>query len=238
MKIICNSHDGNFDIWNFWLSNWSPFILDNNLDVIINNEMIIDEKMIGVQWASNIRGSRKYPIQKWSDQLIDLLEVIDDEFVLLCQDDYNLVSFDLNSVNQGLEELNNENLDCLHFSDHVNIDKNGFLKIGKYFLNSQVAIWNRRSLLSALSRNQNPWCWELSGHKRLISRLRIKRSYLVNINYIAYIKQGKLLKGDFNIPNDVYSDLLSKKGLYARSKFVGKLFTFKYYIQCLANRLN
>ena len=234
MKLICNTFDGNNDIWSVWVNNWKYFAEESKADIVINNELLTDSKIGDVVWASDIRGEKKYPLDIWTDQLKDLLVVLRDDLVILAQDDYILEEWDLAAIQKAVLNMGRDDgLDCIHLSHQVKMGANNKLKFGRYFLNTQVAIWRRESLIEALSVSLNPWCWELRGQKLLKRPYRIL--YLGNeaVKYKALIKQGKVVPGKFNILEEDYIRLVEEKGLYNRPKIVGKIMSLIYFIKCL-----
>jgi hypothetical protein len=138
----------------------------------------------GVRFLS-IGKYEDYPIDLWSDSLIDALRTLPDEHVIIMLEDYWIVR----PVNQEAVETAYNYMrihtstvkfdlcaDRLYAGDaNTNYGKYGKLDLvwsrpgSPYHLSLMTGIWNKRHLLSVLQRNWSPWDVEIDG-TRILSR--------------------------------------------------------------------
>lgn len=131
-----------------------------------------------------------YPVDKWSDQLIDGLNMIPDEvFLFMLEDmwitrhvdtrvvemayDYMIqfeyvARLDLTGDRWNAFDENGKRPSLYGKLGHVNLvwsDPNS-----QYHLSTMPAFWRKKSLLSVLVRGETPWQVELNGTPRLSAR--------------------------------------------------------------------
>lgn len=156
-----------------------------------------------------------YPVDRWSDAVIQYLHSIKDEFVLLLLEDYWM----LRPINR--EAIFNATRYMLNNPDVIRFDlaadrmfaKNaryigsyGQLDIceckGDYSLSTQASIFRREMLIEVLRPGETPWQSELNGTDRL-NKLpyRVVGSYQWPMNYAIVMNKGKLdVTGEWMYP--------------------------------------
>ena len=129
-----------------------------------------------------------YPVNRWSDAVIQLLTQIDDETFVIMLEDYWITR----SVNQEAVRMLNDY--ALQFKNVLRIDLTtdrlfaygphypqdipdygwcGYLDLVKsdpnlqYHMSMMTAIWRRDNLLRALVPNESPWQVEIDGTARV-----------------------------------------------------------------------
>jgi hypothetical protein len=118
---------------------------------------------------------------EWSDRLRNLLDQIDEEYVLYFQEDMWLNKPVSKSFINGLTELairNNWKQVKLNSSDVFKTERSSQYLEGfnvarinneqsKYLMSHQVTLWNKQFLKAQLLPNEHPWRNERRGTKRL-----------------------------------------------------------------------
>jgi hypothetical protein len=124
-----------------------------------------------------------YPIGKWSDALIKLLNSIDDGHLIIMLEDYYLTrKVDTEAVRILSDyarqftytvriDLTGDRL----YAGNANLDYGTVNRLdlvksmpgSPYHLSTMAGIWNRELLLKVLIPNESPWDLEISGTTRL-----------------------------------------------------------------------
>jgi len=134
---------------------------------------IVSDKITDLQTGN-------YPLERWSDQVIDTLNMVDDELVLFMLDDYWLMQpADMEMLAHGCEILHKtENLWAYDASWNTPYDEDklfvrhiywhdAFLNNNRYAYSYQAYVWKRDKLISTLRRGESPWQAEILGLERM-----------------------------------------------------------------------
>lgn len=126
-----------------------------------------------------------YPVNKWSDGLIDFLQAVDDEaFVLLLEDMWPSRPVNVEAVQMCYDyalqfksvlkiDLYTDRLYAWGVSDYGHC---GYLDLlrsnpaSQYHMSMMPGVWRRDNLLSVLIRGETPWQVELAGTPRVAAR--------------------------------------------------------------------
>lgn len=134
-----------------------------------------------------------YPIGKWSDQLIKLVEAVDDEvFILMLEDMWPVKEVDAEAVKILYDymvqfqyvarmDLTSDRQFAGGVTDYGNVGRLELVKSdpdSQYHLSLMPGIWNKRHFLSVIEPDESPWDVEIKGTPRL-SRLSKKHGTLV-----------------------------------------------------------
>ena len=174
-----------------------------------------------------------YPVNKWSNSLIEFLRYVEDEIVLLMMDDYWLtapanhekitVLADYLQAHQNVARLD-LSADRLGASGWTDIETLWGLDDlilsspqSPYHFSFQAALWRKSLLLDCLVPDESPWESEMYGTDRLA-----QRGYLVigtkhpPLRYTIAVQKGKIaLDGgyqgkDYSVPIDDAVDILER----------------------------
>lgn len=163
-----------------------------------------------------------YPVNRWSDQLIETLDVIQDEQILIMLEDYWLIR----SINTKIVGYANKfmglNPDVLRFcltTDRLYCGEKNIInqvhlsdfdlfetKPTDYHLSFQASIFNKSVLRSILIREETPWQVELMGTQRAWG-LRVFSTRQWPINYQIVVDKGEFKRdGNWMYPARQLSD--------------------------------
>lgn len=144
----------------------------------------------------------------WSENLMALLELVGEEYVLLMLDDFWLkADVDVNRLHryeQMMKEDQNIGFICLvhqlepSADNPISLDYPELIKYGSqtlYRVTTQAGLWRRDYLLSLLRRHESAWWFEMFGSKR--SRRSKYRSYAVRESIFDYDDGGVLFRGSY-----------------------------------------
>lgn len=128
----------------------------------------------------NIRNSFSTNDTPWSKRLYDCLKNVDTEYILFCLEDFFLLgNVDTEMINKCLDWMD-ENSNIAEFRLKTSND-NRLVYNEKYYpfrtagsnvgfrLDTQAAIWRKKSLMSFLKLDEDPWHFETDGTKRIIN---------------------------------------------------------------------
>lgn len=196
---------------------------DKNLDVTtilleqiykhwpnINNSVFVGMEKIDTIKSPVVSKVITSDAREWGQRFIETLNQLDNEYVLLILDDYIVEeAVDVKRIEQILKYMKENHVANASFSvirtdnKYESIDLYGFEKRydkGKYLLNLQAGLWNKKVLLSLLKPNDTPWTAEYYGSIRarkishqyqFISQVpNIKGPYVYNNGFL--IIQGYL----------------------------------------------
>lgn len=235
--MLINSCDKYHFLWPYLLDNLKNFKIYNLVDcVYLNNESFV-MPIDGCKYISELRGAGVFPVNKWGDQIFTAVNAIKSDFILLTQDDYffyttaNSSSFD----DAYAAISNSDEIDCIHLSKYVRMNpsldnaKYSSVKYGKYYLNTQLCLWRRESLLETLINATNPWLWELNGYKDLKREYNILAWNEPVAKYFALITKGKLSPNAENFVDEkIVSELDELLGRYKHSLLTRIINRIKY----------
>lgn len=174
-----------------------------------------------------------YPVNKWTNGLIEFLHSIDDEIVLLMMDDYWLntpanhekimLLADYLQAHQNVArlDLSGDRLGASGWTDLETLWSLDDLILSSpqspYHFSFQAALWRKSLLLDCLVLNESPWESEIYGTERLA-----QRGYLVigtkhpPLRYTIAVQKGKVaLDGgyqgkDYSVPVNDAVDILER----------------------------
>lgn len=123
-----------------------------------------------------------YPVNRWSDGLIDLLEGVKlDTFVLMLEDYWLTRPVNIEAVQMCVDYARQfQNIlkidlveDRLYAAGKTHFNNCGYLDLIKsdptseYHMSLMTGVWRRDNLLKVLIRNESPWQVEIDGTHRL-----------------------------------------------------------------------
>ena len=158
----------------------------------------------------------------WSENLIDLLNQIEEDFVLFMLDDFWLKT-DVDIERLGCYEQIMQRDRSIGFICLVHQLKSskenpksekypGLIKYGKhtpYRVTTQAGLWRRDYLLSLLRKHESAWWFEMFGSKR--SRRSKFESYVVQESVFSYDEGGVLYRGSY--VNEYAKPFVEKEGI-------------------------
>lgn len=114
----------------------------------------------------------------WSERLYHCLTQIDTKYVVFSLEDFFLLGYvDQKTIDQCMQWMEEDGNIAVCRLYHSNLSKlkkvwkNSRFRIAEsniqYRLDTQVALWNRETLLSFLDKSENPWQFEEKGSKRV-----------------------------------------------------------------------
>ncbi len=189
----------------------------------------------------------------WSERLFLNLQKIKTDYVLIMLEDFYFENvIDNDEVESLIERISQiKNFGCLYLMDLLTnfpcyYDKKSELfKIHKYFsfkANLTCAIWNRKYLMSLISKKEDPWQFELGASKRaflqnkkfycqynydyeklLFYKGKVNKQKVFYCDFEKQIYRGQWTKScvDFLTENGVICDF-KKRGIIEFKKFYGK----------------
>ncbi len=144
----------------------------------------------------------------WSENLMALLELVGEEYVLLMLDDFWLkADVDVNRLQryeQMMKEDQNIGFICLvhqlepSVENPLSKDHSDLIEYGSktpYRVTTQAGLWRRDYLQSLLRRHESAWWFEMFGSKR--SRKSFYSSYVVRDSVFSYDEGGVLFRGSY-----------------------------------------
>ncbi len=148
------------------------------------------------------------PGSTWSENLMALLEVVNEEYVLLMLDDFWLKA-DVNLTQlcrceEWMKANKRIGFICLTHQlepsseNPLSIDYPGLIEYGQktpYRVTTQAGLWRRDFLLSLLRKHESAWWFEMFGSKR--SRKSFYMSYVVTDSVFSYDEGGVLFRGSY-----------------------------------------
>lgn len=172
---------------------------------------------VGVEFYS-IGKFEDYPVQRWTDGLIKLLDSIEDEVILFLMDDYWLfrdvddraihlmTEYMLTHVEVKRFCVCTDRLGAAGITDYMRLGHLDVIKSdpeSPYHFSYQASLWQRRDLLDYLAPNETPWESEMSSdtlfrrNKALVLGTR-----QAPMRYTIALQQGKFTPdGGYQTPN-------------------------------------
>lgn len=164
-----------------------------------------------------------YPVEKWSDGLIEFLNHVEDDIVLFMMDDYWLnapVNHDkIMALADYLQTHNNiARVDVTHdrlkanwtdLSTVMGIDDLIVSEPGsQYYFSYQAALWRKSMLLECLVSGETPWESELRGSYRLNDRgYYVIGSKQYPMRYTIAVQHGRFTPdGGYQVPPSPLDD--------------------------------
>lgn len=183
VSLLINSCDAYGDVLSSQLRilGYFNYINDHFDKIYVNTESL--------NYTGNLKGDAKIHFLQnncayWGERLINSLKEIETEFVFVLFDDYfPETEFCEQLINLTTEFLSTDGSDCailspvLSLEDNCTVLSSNFRLVPKnslYRINSAPAIWKTKSLISTLSREDDPWVWEcFSMYRKNARALRI-----------------------------------------------------------------
>lgn len=150
-----------------------------------------------------------YPVTRYSDGLIKLLQILGGELVILMMDDYwlrrpvdkllvdQLWRYMLAKPSIIRMDLTADRLNSGNATLYDTLEGTKIVRTigGQYSLSLQAAIWRVPLLMEILERNESPWDIELRGSGRLNARhdLLVLGTNHPPVEYMIGVQQGKLV---------------------------------------------
>ena len=149
-----------------------------------------------------------YPVNKWSNGLLELLSMVKDEYILFMMDDYwlnspanhdkimELANYVQAHDNVARLDLTYDRLNNATWTDaatFMSIDDLIFSQPLPYQFSYQAAIWRKSLFEKCLAPNETPWESELRGSYRLIEAgYHVLGTKHPPLRYTIAVQQGKL----------------------------------------------
>lgn len=159
---------------------------------------------------------KDYPVQKWSDAIINALRRIPDERFILLLEDYWLIREVNWAAIDAADEMMRRFWRIMRFdiaadrmfargAEFVDSMENvDFCSCkGDYSLSFQASIYDRKMLLDVMRYNETPWQAEIDGSTRLnaLNDYYVYGTYQWPMNYVIVMNKGKLdLDGQWMYP--------------------------------------
>ena len=157
-------------------------------------------------WFHSIGKFEDYPVEKWSDGVIEFLQAYQDELIVLWMDDYWLIrDVDTRAVELLEKHVLSDSrisrcdltVDRLHAGgasvfgtrEHLDLITND--PPAQYALSFQAGIWRRKKLIQYLAPGESAWQSELNG----TTRMNMGRAYIIGtkqgpVKYLIAVQQG------------------------------------------------
>lgn len=201
LSILVSSFDEVKDILFIWHKQHENKNLSFDLFYGLN---YLDEKSIrryGKKFSKKIIYSNTY---KWAHSLKEWLSQIDSEYILLLLDDHIIKEFNKKHINIILEDMKKNNInfcqltygsDTLLSILHPESFFYGILPKGKYSINLQPSIWEKKTLYETLKNIDTAWDFEIkSSYQFNINKSNIKGIFYLSKNlrfYEQYMERGR-----------------------------------------------
>jgi hypothetical protein len=196
----------------FFNKNWPP-------DMPVKYYFATEEVDASLQGFKNIKSGKG----EWTDRLRNLLDQIDEEYVLYFQEDMWLNKPVSKTFFEQLTELtirNNWKQVKLNSSDVFKTERTSQFIEGfnvarinnqqsKYLMSHQVTLWNKQFLNAQLKPNEHPWRNERRGTKRL----RTLNPEIYHIDYFAENGQPAINQNASDILRSEYRTISSNATL-------------------------
>ena len=141
--------------------------------------------------------------ERWSDGLIEFLNMLDDEIIcwlledyFLCRRidhaaigslaDYMMMHPDILKIDLTGDRLHSGQAEDVDAWGHVDLIETSWDVA--YQLSVQAALWNREYLLSLLRPEMSPWDWELQSHPS--TNLRVLGTRQWPVRYLNFLGMG------------------------------------------------
>jgi len=245
LPLLINSSDNTFDI----------------LESVYGSNIKRLKSFTGiVYYTATTREINKYNLSKitvsqthWSDELRQALLKLDDEFIILCLDDFlffnGLNSNKINKILKHSQTRSDQKIDYLRLKPVerqlllylFNIFKSFFtgdssIKLNAnepYFSSLQLAIWRRKYLLQLLQTEMSIWDFEkivTTGNCYAVARPFVLYKHMVEKGLWFWF--AKFFLDLENSPRELHTFWHSAKHIFIRNKF----YIFGYIFSRIKNR--
>lgn len=164
------------------------------------------KRIIGDTPFLSLGNFKNYPVDRWSDGLIKLLQVTKDDLVEIYLEDYWLMrstnqqatswAYEYMRVREDVlrMDLSSDRLYAKSLRDAESIDCVDFIEAkGQYSLSFQASIWRKAALLDVLEPGETPWQTELNGTERVnASPWRVMGTRQWPVKYQIVVNKGQL----------------------------------------------
>jgi hypothetical protein len=164
-----------------------------------------------------------YPVDRWTDGLIKLLDSISDPIIAFLMDDYWIFrNVDQMAVNLMTDYMLKHpevarfdlTTDRLYAAGIVDYGRLGHLDLIKsdprspYNFSYQAALWRRESLRALLVEHETPWQSEMGGDGRLFeSGALVLGTRQAPLRYTIAVQKGKFMPdGGYQLPRNAMND--------------------------------
>lgn len=218
MKIVCLTSDVGNPLIPGFLHQWKKYASGLPVTVAGFTHPGVDCDFIG------LGDFKDYPVNRWSNGLRKLLQMIEDDLVLLLLEDYWLIrhvnkpaimaceAFMQNNPDFARCDVSCDRMeDCYPERNICSIGCTDFTEsINKpYDFSYQASIWNRQKLLDLVVDWETPWESEINGNKRIHEKgYRVVGTRQFPMNYTIVMNKGKIDKtgGWMYPPRTLYPD--------------------------------
>jgi hypothetical protein len=194
--VIILSNDASRDLWVPFVSNFKkewpqcPY----TLYFVTNLESFNPEGFINIKTGLRLKWT-----SDWASSYRAALNQINEEFLLVLLDDFLIRNPDMKVIKQAFQELNSQNIDCIHLKNDPRIiipeDKLVAIYPDDHPYQAHLAaFWRKKTLLQLLADGENPWDFEVQGSKRL-GRIGVAAALRHDcFNYIGLVEKGEWVK--------------------------------------------
>jgi len=186
--ILVNSCDTYEDCWmpffkllkKYWPERKYPIVLNTESKKFNYEDMKIK--------SYNILEKNVNKNISWSKRLKEVLRRIDSKYIIFMLDDFFITDYvDNNEIEKIIDWMEKDNsigvfslypVEKNKYEDFKDEKYKNFVlrnRKGPYRYNCQIAVWNRKFLISCLRNHESPWEWELIGNVR--SKRSFKKFY-------------------------------------------------------------
>ncbi len=234
LSILVSSFDEVKDVLLVWHKQHSSLNLPYEIYYGLNYPDKDFIKSQSIEFKNKILYSESY---SWSYSLKKWLLKIDSEYILLLLDDHIIKKLEYKHIEILLKKLKNENINFSQLTYASNFLKNfickdyfffGELPKGKYSINLQPSIWEKKSLLKLLENVENAWDFEIKSS--LIfnkSNSGIKAIFFLSkeiLFYEQYIERGKYYPNRFKKAiNKNLNHFLEREKVTIKRRFISHL---------------
>lgn len=198
MNIYTLTNDKHSHLIEPFLYFWNKYTDNHPVNIVGFSDIPVTDN------ANFISLGKQLPAGQWSDGLIRLCQVIEDDYFILMLEDYWLHSYsDLSHLDKFSAMMTD---DILRFdlsgnrTGHPHYSINSIpgyaiiesVRTAKYMQSFQVGIWDKINLLNILRKNENPWQSEIEGTKRVYdTTLRVIGTNPAVLKYQPVWRSGK-----------------------------------------------
>lgn len=195
--VLVNSCDSYEDTWMPFFTLLKKYWPDCKFPIALNTETK-QYQFSGLNIKSiNLNKKLRKKNISWGKRLKETLKSIDTKYIIFMLDDFFLFDYvDSKKIDEVIAWMENDSkigvFSFFRVEDDIHKDlkstkyPNFYLrnKKGSYRYNCQIAVWNRKFLISCLRNFESAWEWELNGNVR---SYRSKKDFYTLMNPDTYI---------------------------------------------------
>ena len=189
--ILVNSCDNYEDCWMPFFKLLKKYWPERKFPIILNTESKkFDYEDMKIT-TFNIPEKFKEKNFSWSKRLKNVLQRIDSKYIIFMLDDFFITDYvDNKEIDKVINWMENDKsigvfsfypVEQNKFEDYKDRKYKKYVlrnRKGPYRYNCQIAVWNRKFLISCLRNYESPWEWELMGNVR--SKRSTKKFYCLD----------------------------------------------------------